>query len=88
MYEAKTYAAASASSRLAETRIPRRDPSATDVAIEILFCGICHSDLHSVRNEWSEFMPTVYPIVPGEKRCTRLHAVAAGHLASAAVHKK
>jgi uncharacterized zinc-type alcohol dehydrogenase-like protein len=37
------------------------------VQIEILFCGICHSDLHSVRNEWSEFMPTVYPIVPGHE---------------------
>jgi len=37
------------------------------VQIQILFCGICHSDLHSVRNEWSEFMPTVYPIVPGHE---------------------
>jgi uncharacterized zinc-type alcohol dehydrogenase-like protein len=37
------------------------------VQIEILFCGICHSDLHSVRNEWSEFMATTYPIVPGHE---------------------
>jgi uncharacterized zinc-type alcohol dehydrogenase-like protein len=47
--------------------IPRRNPTENDVQIEILFCGICHSDLHSVRNEWSEFMPTVYPIVPGHE---------------------
>jgi D-arabinose 1-dehydrogenase-like Zn-dependent alcohol dehydrogenase len=33
--------------------------------MEILFCGICHSDLHQVRNEWKNFMPTVYPCVPG-----------------------
>jgi uncharacterized zinc-type alcohol dehydrogenase-like protein len=52
---------------LAHTTIPRRDPTEHDVQIEILFCGICHSDLHSVRNEWSEFMPTVYPIVPGHE---------------------
>jgi len=37
------------------------------VQIEILFCGVCHSDLHAVRDEWSEFMPTVYPIVPGHE---------------------
>ena len=38
-----------------------------DVQIEILFCGICHSDVHQVRNEWSSIMPTVYPIVPGHE---------------------
>src|SRR4030088_888963 len=67
MYKAKAYSAASATSPLAATTIPRRDPTDRDVQIEILFCGICHSDLHSVRNEWSEFMPTVYPIVPGHE---------------------
>ena len=67
MYKAKAYSAASATSPLASTKIPRRDPTENDVQIEILFCGICHSDLHSVRNEWSEFMPTVYPIVPGHE---------------------
>jgi uncharacterized zinc-type alcohol dehydrogenase-like protein len=45
------------------------------VQIEILFCGICHSDLHSVRNEWSEFMPTVYPIVPGHEIVGRVTKV-------------
>jgi NADPH:quinone reductase-like Zn-dependent oxidoreductase len=67
MYDAKAYSAASTTSPLAPTTIARRDPTEHDVQIEILFCGICHSDLHSVRNEWSEFMPTVYPIVPGHE---------------------
>jgi uncharacterized zinc-type alcohol dehydrogenase-like protein len=60
---------------MAATTIARRDPTENDVQIEILFCGICHSDLHAVRNEWSEFMPTVYPIVPGHEivgRVTKL----------------
>ena len=67
MFKTKAYSAAGAKSLLASTTIPRRDPTERDVQIEILFCGICHSDLHSVRNEWSEFMPTVYPIVPGHE---------------------
>src|SRR5213592_3324805 len=66
-YNAKAYCAASPTSGLASTKIKRRYPTDRDVQIEILFCGICHSDLHSVRNEWSEFMPTVYPIVPGHE---------------------
>ena len=74
-YKAKAYSAASEKSRLASTIIPRRDPTERDVQIEILFCGICHSDLHSVRNEWSEFMPTVYPIVPGHEIVGRVTKV-------------
>src|SRR6059058_38747 len=74
-YNAKAYSAASATSALAGTTIPRRDPAGHDVQIEILFCGICHSDLHSVRNEWSEFMPTVYPIVPGHEIVGRVTKV-------------
>jgi alcohol dehydrogenase (NADP+) len=75
MYKAKAYAAASATSPLGGTTIPRRDTTEHDVQMEILFCGICHSDVHSVRNEWSEFMPTNYPIVPGHEivgRATRV----------------
>jgi len=75
MYKTKAYSAASATSPLAHTNIPRRDPTPHDVQIEILFCGICHSDLHSVRNEWSEFMPTVYPIVPGHEIVGRVTQV-------------
>jgi uncharacterized zinc-type alcohol dehydrogenase-like protein len=67
MFNSKAYAAANANAPLAGTTIARRDPTEHDVQIDILFCGICHSDLHSVRNEWSEFMPTVYPIVPGHE---------------------
>jgi alcohol dehydrogenase (NADP+) len=59
MYNAKAYAAPIAPSPLVPTTITRRDPTEHDVQIEILFCGICHSDLHSVRSEWSEFMPTI-----------------------------
>jgi alcohol dehydrogenase (NADP+) len=67
MYNAKAYSAASETSPLASATIPRRDPTERDVQIEILFCGICHSDVHHVRNEWSSLMPTVYPIVPGHE---------------------
>src|SRR5437762_14120656 len=74
-YNAKAYSAASATSPLASTKIKRRDPTERDVQIDILFCGICHSDLHSVRNEWSEFMPTVYPIVPGHEIVGRVTKV-------------
>ena len=67
MYNAKAYSASSASAPLASTTIPRRDLTDRDVQIEILFCGVCHSDLHMVRNEWSAAMQTMYPIVPGHE---------------------
>ncbi|MGB7461882.1 MAG: NAD(P)-dependent alcohol dehydrogenase [Candidatus Acidiferrum sp.] len=47
--------------------VQRRALRAQDVQIEILYCGVCHSDLHQVRNEWKEVMPTVYPLVPGHE---------------------
>src|SRR5215210_2869827 len=75
MYNAKAYAAAGATSPLALTTIPRREPTESDVQIEILFCGVCHSDLHQVRNEWSEAMPTVYPCVPGHEIVGRVTSV-------------
>ena len=67
MLNTKAYAAASATSPLASTTIARRDLTATDVQIDILFCGVCHSDLHQVRDEFNEIMPTVYPCVPGHE---------------------
>jgi len=73
-YKAKAYAAGGAQSPLAPISIPRRDPGDRDVQIEILFCGICHSDLHQVRNEWS-VMPTVYPCVPGHEIVGRVTKV-------------
>ncbi len=75
MYNAKAYSAASATSPLASTTIARRDPTESDVQIEILFCGICHSDLHQARNEWSGVMPTVYPCVPGHEIVGRVTKV-------------
>ena len=67
MYKSKAYSAASKTSPLAASTIQRRELTERDVQIEILFCGVCHSDLHAVRDEWNEFMPTVYPIVPGHE---------------------
>jgi alcohol dehydrogenase (NADP+) len=66
-FTAKAFAATSATASLAPFSIPRRSPRPGDVQIEILFCGICHSDLHQVRNEWESIMPTVYPVVPGHE---------------------
>ncbi|HMP01198.1 MAG TPA: NAD(P)-dependent alcohol dehydrogenase [Gemmatales bacterium] len=67
MPEARAYAAASATAPMAAAAIPRREPTDRDVQIEILYCGVCHSDLHQVRDEWHEFAPTVYPCVPGHE---------------------
>lgn len=64
---AKAFAAQSATSSLAPFTLQRRDPLPTDVAIEILYCGVCHSDLHQARDEWHDVMPTVYPCVPGHE---------------------
>ena len=75
MFNAKAYSAASAASPLASATIPRRDPTARDMQIEILYCGICHSDLHYVRNEWPDFLPTVYPCVPGHEIVGRVTKV-------------
>jgi len=75
MFKAKAYSAASATSPLAIDSIQRRAASGRDVQIEILFCGICHSDLHTVRNEWSSVMPTTYPCVPGHEIVGRISKV-------------
>lgn len=75
MFNAKAYSAASATSSLASATIPRRDPTEHDVQIEILFCGICHSDLHYARNEWPDVLPAVYPCVPGHEIVGRVTKV-------------
>src|ERR1700709_1312543 len=75
MKNAKAYAATSPESPLGEITIARRDLTEDDVQMEILFCGICHSDLHQARNEWKEFMPTVYPCVPGHEIVGRVTKV-------------
>jgi uncharacterized zinc-type alcohol dehydrogenase-like protein len=66
-YTARAYAAGSATSLLAPFSIQRRAPGPQDVQIDILYCGVCHSDLHQVRNEWQNALPTVYPCVPGHE---------------------
>lgn len=75
MPTAKAYAASSSTSPLAFSTIPRRGPTERDVEIDILYCGICHSDLHQVRNEWSHAVPTTYPIVPGHEIVGRVTQV-------------
>lgn len=66
-YTAKAFAAETATSPLGPATIQRRDPQPNDIQIEILYCGVCHSDLHTAKNEWVDFMPTVYPCVPGHE---------------------
>ncbi len=78
MPNAKAYSAASATSPLTSSTIVRRDPTPEDVQIEILYCGICHSDLHQARNEWSGVFPTVYPCVPGHEIVGRVTKVGSG----------
>jgi len=68
------FAAQSATSPLAAATIQRRDPLPTDVEIEILFCGVCHSDVHMARNEWGG---AVYPVVPGHEILGRVTRVGA-----------
>jgi uncharacterized zinc-type alcohol dehydrogenase-like protein len=68
----KAYAAVSATGHLGPHVISRRDPLPTDVEIDILFCGVCHSDLHIARNEWGG---TTYPVVPGHEILGRVMRV-------------
>ena len=70
--KAKSYAAQTAASALAPFEIARREPGPSDVDMEILFCGVCHSDLHQARNEWHN---TVYPCVPGHEIVGRVTRV-------------
>lgn len=74
MLNAKAYSALSAISALAPASIQRRDPTPHDVQIQILFCGVCHTDLHITRNEWHG---TTYPCVPGHEIVGRVTGVGA-----------
>ncbi|MDB5295523.1 MAG: Mannitol dehydrogenase [Phycisphaerales bacterium] len=75
MYTAIGYAAQSATTPLAPMKFERRSPRAEDVAIEILYCGVCHSDLHTARNEWKN---TTYPVVPGHEIVGRVTKAGTG----------
>ena len=72
MTQAHAYAAFDPTSPLAPFDLDRRDPGPSDVQIDILFCGVCHSDLHTVKSEWAG---TVYPCVPGHEIVGRVTAV-------------
>jgi uncharacterized zinc-type alcohol dehydrogenase-like protein len=76
-FPAKAFAAHGANTPLSAHTIKRRSPRPQDVQMEVLFCGVCHSDLHQVRNEWKEVMATVYPCVPGHEIVGRV--VKVGH---------
>lgn len=71
----RAYAAPSADAPLAPLAISRREPLATDVQIDILYCGVCHSDLHQTRDEWHAAAPTAYPCVPGHEIVGRVSKV-------------
>jgi alcohol dehydrogenase (NADP+) len=73
--KAKSYAAQAATDALAPFEIVRREPGPSDVEMEILFCGVCHSDLHQARNEWHN---TTYPCVPGHEIVGRVTRVGKG----------
>ena len=72
MSDARSYAATSPTSPLAPHRLPRREPRANDVVVDIAYCGICHSDVHTVRGEWGL---GAYPIVPGHEIVGRVSFV-------------
>lgn len=72
MKPTKSFAAHSATTPLEPWTFERRDLRPTDVQMDILFCGVCHSDLHFARNEWGM---TVFPIVPGHEIVGKVTAV-------------
>src|SRR4051812_30280360 len=65
----RAYGTEAADAPLNQLNIGRREPTPHDVEIEILYCGVCHSDLHTVRNEWHG---TIYPCVPGHEIVGRI----------------
>ena len=72
MINTKAYAAYDATTPLRDFELERREPGPNDVQIEILYCGVCHSDIHQVRNEWANAM---YPMVPGHEIVGRVTSV-------------
>src|SRR3954470_5085630 len=84
--EVQAFGTEAADASLQQIPIQRRKPTPHDVEIEILYCGVCHSDLHTARNEWHS---TVYPCVPGHEIVGKVIAVGSnvtkfkpGHLAA------
>ncbi len=77
MLKTPAYAAAYAKAPLAPFSIDRREPGPRDVLIDILYCGVCHSDIHQARDEWGG---AIFPMVPGHEIVGRV--VAVGRVAS------
>lgn len=74
-YPATAYGVTSAKGKFKAIPIERRGLGPHDVYFEVLYCGVCHSDIHTARNEWAAMMPTVYPSVPGHEVIGRVLAV-------------
>ncbi|HSN61428.1 MAG TPA: alcohol dehydrogenase catalytic domain-containing protein [Ferruginibacter sp.] len=72
MSTVNAYATPAADAAIGPFKINRRDPGPHDVQIEILYCGVCHSDIHQARNEWGN---SIYPMVPGHEIVGRVTAI-------------
>src|SRR5580704_6250760 len=72
MITARSYAAQNATTPLGSWHFQRRDPGPHDVLIDILFCGVCHSDIHQARNEWNN---SIFPMVPGHEIVGRVSGI-------------
>ena len=72
---AKAFAAPGPTSPLGPYSFTRRAPRAQDIQIDVLYCGVCHSDLHQARDEWKAVNPTTYPCVPGHEIIGRVARV-------------
>ncbi len=72
MIQSKGYAAQNAETDLAPWKFERREPGPHDVVIDILYCGVCHSDLHAIKNDW---FPGIFPMVPGHEIVGRVAQV-------------
>src|SRR5438105_2972270 len=71
----KGYATHGTDAKFAPYNFVRREVGPSDVLLDILYCGICHSDIHQAKNEWPDTMPAVYPMVPGHEIVGRVSQV-------------
>ena len=74
-YPTVGYGTTSATSLLKPMNIERRALGSNDVLIDVMYCGVCHSDIHQARNEWPNTVPTTYPVIPGHEIIGRVRAV-------------
>jgi uncharacterized zinc-type alcohol dehydrogenase-like protein len=74
-YPTKAYGTTSATTLLKPMSIVRRALGPHDVLLDVLYCGVCHSDIHQARNEWPNTVPTTYPVVPGHEIIGQVRAV-------------